>query len=109
MKTSCHDASARHHIADIRPLRLAIFNIMPTKIATETQLLRLLSNTPIQVDITLLHPQTYPLFAHARRTSAQAFYKTFDDVRDEKFDGMILTGAPVETLDFTDVLYWPEL
>lgn len=93
---------------DIRPLRLAIFNIMPTKIATETQLLRLLSNTPIQVDITLLHPQTYRC-SHTPEEHLQAFYKTFDDVRDDKFDGMILTGAPVETLDFTDVLYWPEL
>ncbi len=93
---------------DIRPLRIAIMNLMPTKIVTETQLLRLLSNTPLQLEIILLHPGTY----ESKNTPAshmEAFYKTFDDVRDENFDGLIITGAPVENLEFEEVKYWPEL
>ncbi|MBQ9988171.1 MAG: homoserine O-succinyltransferase [Clostridia bacterium] len=93
---------------DIRPLHIAIFNIMPTKIATETQLLRMLSNTPLQVEITLLHPASHT----SRNTAADhlaSFYKTFDDVKNKKFDGMILTGAPVEMLMFDEVTYWDEL
>lgn len=92
---------------DIRPLEIAIFNIMPTKIETETQLLRLLSNTPLQVNISLIHPKTH----QSKNTPIehlQAFYKTFDDIKNKKFDGMIITGAPVESLDFTDVIYWDE-
>jgi hypothetical protein len=93
---------------DIRPLRIAIFNIMPTKIVTETQLLRLVGNSPLQVDIVLLHPRTYK----SRNTPEghlKTFYKTFDQVRNEAFDGLIITGAPVEHMDFEDVGYWDEL
>lgn len=93
---------------DIRPLRIAILNLMPTKIITETQILRVLSNSPLQVDITLLHPETHK----SKNTSEEhltAFYQTFSQVKGEKFDGMIITGAPVEHLEFTEVTYWNEL
>ena len=93
---------------DIRPLKLAILNLMPTKITTETQIIRLLSNTPLQIELTLLKTATH----QSTNTSVEhmeAFYRTFDDVRDEKFDGLIITGAPVENLDFTEVDYWDEL
>ena len=93
---------------DIRPLKLAILNLMPTKITTETQIIRLLSNTPLQIELTLLKTATH----EATNTSAEhmeAFYRTFNDIRDEKFDGLIITGAPVENLDFTEVDYWDEL
>ncbi|MBE6903717.1 MAG: homoserine O-succinyltransferase [Ruminococcaceae bacterium] len=93
---------------DIRPLKIAILNLMPTKIATETQLLRLLSNTPLQVEPTLLQTKTYI----PKNTSSDhllAFYKTFDDIKDEKFDGLIITGAPVENMPFEQVEYWDEL
>ncbi len=99
---------SRAQAQDIRPLQIAIFNIMPTKISTETQILRMLSNTPLQVQITLLHPQTYTC-THTPGEHLEMFYKTFDDVKHQKFDGMILTGAPVETLGFDEVYYWPEL
>ena len=93
---------------DIRPLRIAILNLMPTKEDTETQLLRLIGNTPLQVEITLLHTQTYnPKNTDHRHLAA--FYRTFGDVKDEYFDGVIITGAPVEKLDFEDVHYWDEL
>ncbi len=93
---------------DIRPLRIAILNLMPTKITTETQLLRLLGNSPLQVSAVLLHPASYT----SRNTPEDhltTFYKTFDDVKDEFFDGLIITGAPVEHLQFEEVDYWPEL
>ncbi len=93
---------------DIRPLKIAILNLMPTKIVTETQFLRLLSNTPLQIDITLLATASH----QAKNTPMEhltAFYKTFYEVKDEKFDGMIITGAPVELLGFEDVDYWDEL
>jgi homoserine O-succinyltransferase len=93
---------------DIRPLRIAILNLMPTKIDTETQLLRLLGNTPIQVRITLLHMESHD----SRNTAGEhldAFYATFDQVLDEKFDGLVITGAPIEQLPFEEVDYWPEL
>lgn len=93
---------------DIRPLRVLILNLMPTKIATETQILRMLSNTPLQVEIELLQTSTH----EARNVSSQhleEFYRSFEELRDEHFDGMIITGAPVERLDFEDVDYWPEL
>lgn len=93
---------------DIRPLKLAILNLMPTKITTETQIIRLLSNTPLQIELTLLKTATH----QSTNTSAEhmeAFYRTFDDVRNERFDGLIITGAPVENLDFTEVDYWDEL
>lgn len=93
---------------DIRPLRIAILNLMPKKIETETQLLRLLSNTPLQVDVELLLTATHA----SRNTPAEhllKFYKTFADVKDDRFDGLIITGAPVEQMDFEEVDYWPEL
>ena len=93
---------------DIRPLRIAILNLMPTKVATETQLLRLLGNTPIQVEVTLLHTASH----EAKNTSAEHLlehYVSFEEVRDQSFDGLIVTGAPVETLPFESVDYWPEL
>jgi homoserine O-succinyltransferase len=93
---------------DIRPIEIAILNLMPTKIDTETQLLRLLGNTPLQVNVTLLTTGSY----RARNTSEEhlnKFYKSFRDVEGGHFDGMIITGAPVETLPFKEVLYWDEL
>lgn len=93
---------------DIRPLQIAILNLMPTKITTETQLIRLLSNTPLQIELTLLETETY----RGRHTPAEhmeAFYKCYSDVKTRKFDGLIITGAPVENLDFSDVTYWDEL
>ena len=93
---------------DIRPLKILILNIMPTKIQTETQLLRLLGNTPLQLTIEFLQTATHV----SRNTSAShlnTFYKTFDEIKEEKFDGMIITGAPVEQMDFKDVDYWEEL
>jgi len=93
---------------DIRPLRIAILNLMPTKVATETQLLRLLGNTPIQVRVSLLHMDSH----ESRNTPPEhlaAFYSTFASVRAEKFDGLVITGAPVELLPFEEVDYWPEL
>ena len=93
---------------DIRPLRLVILNLMPKKIETETQLLRLLGNTPIQSDVELLQ-----IGGHVpKNTSSEhlfKFYKTFEDIKDQRFDGLIITGAPVETLPFTQVDYWEEL
>ena len=93
---------------DIRPLKIAILNIMPTKIVTETQLLRLLGNSPIQVDVDLLKTKTYES-KNTAREHLETFYKVFDDVKDQKYDGLIITGAPVEIMDFGDVEYWQEL
>ena len=93
---------------DIRPLRLAVLNLMPTKITTETQIIRLLSNTPLQIELTLLRTASHKS-ANTSAEHMEAFYRTFDDVRNEKFDGLIITGAPVENLDFSDVDYWDEL
>lgn len=93
---------------DIRPLRIAIFNIMPNKITTETQLLRLIGNTPLQVEPVLVHPKTH-ISKHTPEEHLMTFYKTFDDICNSKFDGMIITGAPVEHLDFDEVNYWDEL
>jgi homoserine O-succinyltransferase len=101
------DESKAYH-QDIRPLRIAILNLMPTKETTETQLLRLIGNTPLQVEAVLLHPKTH----RSKNTSAEhleAFYKTFDDISNEYYDGLIITGAPVEHLPFEDVNYWEEL
>ncbi|MGN7358278.1 homoserine O-acetyltransferase MetA [Paenibacillus sp. SAF-054] len=100
------DSKAYHQ--DIRPLRIAILNIMPTKETTETQLLRLLGNSPLQVEITLLHPRSHTS-KNTSQEHLEAFYKTFDEVRHRRFDGMIITGAPVEQMDFEDVNYWDEL
>ncbi len=93
---------------DIRPLRIAVLNLMPTKIATETQLARLLGNTPLQVELTLLQTSTHKA-NHISQEHMIAFYKTFDEVKDERFDGLVITGAPVEKLAFEEVDYWPEL
>ena len=93
---------------DIRPLEIAIVNLMPTKIVTETQLMRLLSNSPLQVNITLVSTTSYvgknTPFEHLDK-----FYKTFEQVKNQKFDGMIITGAPVEEMEFSEVKYWKEL
>lgn len=93
---------------DIRPLRIALVNLMPTKIDTETQLLRLLGNTSLQVDIELITMKSHES-RHTSKEHLLAFYKVFDDIRDENFDGMIITGAPVEQMPFEKVEYWDEL
>jgi homoserine O-succinyltransferase len=93
---------------DIRPLRLAILNLMPTKVATETQLLRLLGNTPLQVEVTLLHTASYQS-KNVDTAHILNHYATFDSIRQQKFDGLIITGAPVELMEFRDVEYWSEL
>ena len=92
----------------IRPLRIAILNLMPLKIVTETQILRCLSNTPIQIEVDLIQTKTY----HSKNTPEDhllTFYKTFDDIRDQKYDGFIITGAPIELMPFEEVEYWDEL
>lgn len=93
---------------DIRPLKILILNLMPTKIETETQILRLLSNTPLQVDIELLQVTSH-ISKNVSQEHMLKFYKTFDDVKDKKFDGLIVTGAPVEMMEFEEVDYWEEL
>ena len=93
---------------DIRPLKIVILNLMPTKIETEIQLMRLLSNTPLQIDITLLIPATHES-KHISKDYLDRFYKTFDEIKGENFDGMIITGAPLEDYEFEEVDYWPEL
>ena len=93
---------------DIRPLKILILNLMPTKVDTETQLSRVLGNTPLQVEIELIHTETHK----SKNTSEEhllAFYKTFAEVKDRFFDGMIITGAPVEQIPFEAVDYWTEL
>ena len=93
---------------DIRPIEIAVVNLMPTKVETETQLLRLLANTPLQVNLTLIKTATYKS-TNTSENHMERFYKTFDEVKDTRFDGMIVTGAPVENLDFKEVAYWEEL
>lgn len=93
---------------DIRPLHVLILNLMPTKIATETQIMRKLSNTPLQVEVELLRTRTHEA-THVSKNHLETFYRTFDDVRDEHYDGLIITGAPVEQMPFEEVDYWPEL
>ena len=93
---------------DIRPLKFVIVNLMPTKIETETQLLRLLSNTPLQMEITLLKMNSYTS-KNISEEHMKNFYKTFDDLKNDQFDVLIITGAPVETLEFEKVDYWKEL
>lgn len=92
----------------IRPLEIVVLNLMPTKIATETQLTRLLGNTPLQVNLELMHTSTHRS-KNVPEEHMLTFYKTFDELKDRKFDGMVITGAPVEHLDFEDVDYWDEL
>ena len=93
---------------DIRPLKIVIVNLMPTKITTETQLLRLLSNSPLQVEIDFLQMNTHRS-KNTPHEHLSEFYKTFDEIKKSKYDGMIITGAPVENLDFEEVDYWKEL
>ena len=92
----------------IRPLEIVVLNLMPTKIITETQLTRLLGNTPLQVNLELMHTSTH----RSKNVSEEhllTFYKSFDELKDRKFDGMVITGAPVELMEFEDVDYWDEL
>lgn len=93
---------------DIRPLQIAILNLMPIKEDTEVQLLRSLSNTPLQVDVTFLTTESY-VGSHTPTSHLDQFYLTFEDVKDRKYDGLIITGAPVEQMDFEKVAYWDEL
>ena len=93
---------------DIRPLRIAILNLMPTKTSTEIQLLRMLSNTPLQIDITLFIPSSHES-KHTSHEYLERFYERFEDIKDECFDGLIVTGAPLEHIEYEDVDYWKEL
>lgn len=99
---------SRAHMQDIRPLKIVILNLMPLKITTETDLIRLLSNTPLQLEVSFMK-----LRSHTPKNTPiehmMMFYRDFQQMRDERFDGMIITGAPVETLDFEDVNYWDEM
>ncbi|MEO1745300.1 MAG: homoserine O-succinyltransferase [Pseudomonadota bacterium] len=99
------DTAARQ---DIRPLRIGLLNLMPNKIRTETQIARLVGSTPLQVDLTLVR-----IGSHQSKNTSEhhliSFYKTWEEVRDQKFDGFIITGAPIETLPFEEVTYWPEM
>ena len=93
---------------DIRPLKILMLNLMPLKIVTETQIARLIGNTPLQVELELLQTATHKA-THTTEEHMLAFYKTFDEVKHKKYDGLIITGAPVENMDFEQVDYWPEL
>ena len=93
---------------DIRPLRILLLNLMPKKIETETQLSRVLGNTPLQIELTLIRTATHES-VNTAMDHLLAFYQTFDDVKDERFDGLIITGAPVEQMEFEEVDYWNEL
>ncbi len=98
----------RAHSQDIRSLKIVILNLMPIKESTETQLLRMLSNTPLQVDVEFIHTSTHV----SKNTSSDhlsTFYKKFDDIKHKKYDGLIITGAPVEQMEFEEVDYWPEI
>ena len=100
-----HQRATTQHI---RPLEIVVLNLMPTKIVTETQFTRLLGNTPLQVNLELMHTSTH----RSKNVSEEhllTFYKTFEEIKDRKFDGMVITGAPVEHMNFEDVDYWPEL
>ncbi len=101
-----HEGRAR--MQDIRPLRILLVNLMPTKIATETQIARVLANSPLQVELTLLRMDSHES-THVSGAHLEAFYKTFDEISHSRFDGMIITGAPVEMMPFEQVDYWPEL
>ena len=100
-----HQRATTQHI---RPLEIVVLNLMPTKIVTETQLTRLLGNTPLQVNLELMHTSTHRS-KNVPEDHLLTFYKTFEEIKDRKFDGMVITGAPVEHMDFEDVDYWPEL
>ena len=99
---------ARANSQDIRPIEIAIVNLMPTKIDTETQLMRLLGNSMLQINVTLINMDTY-VSKNTPQSHMQKFYKVFDEIKDRYFDGMIITGAPVETMAFDEVAYWKEL
>lgn len=101
-------SKSRANMQDIRPLKIIILNLMPTKLETETQLLRLLSNSPLQLDIDFLQVKSHKA-KNVSRIHMAKFYNTFDDIKDNKYDGMIITGAPVEQLEFEQVDYWDEL
>lgn len=101
-------SNSRADMQDIRPLKLIILNLMPTKLETETQLLRLLSNTPLQVDVDFLQVKSHKS-KNVSRIHMQKFYSYFDDIKNNRYDGMIITGAPVEQLEFNEVDYWDEL
>jgi len=98
----------RARTQDIRPLNIAIINLMPEKEKTELQLLRLLGNTPLQVNVTFLHMATH-VSKNVSKSHLDSFYYTFDDIKDRRFDGLIITGAPIEHLPFEEVNYWDEL
>ena len=100
-----HQRATTQHI---RPLEIVVLNLMPTKIVTETQLTRLLGNTPLQVNLELMHTSTHRS-KNVPEDHLLTFYKTFEEIKDRKFDGMVITGAPVEHMAFEDVDYWPEL
>ena len=98
----------RAYAQDIRPLKILILNLMPIKSVTETQLLRLLGNTPLQVEVDFIYTATY-IPTHTSKNYLTEFYGTFNDVKKKKYDGFIITGAPIELLEFEDVAYWEEL
>ena len=98
----------RAYAQDIRPLKILILNLMPIKPVTETQLLRLLGNTPLQVEVDFIYTRTYTP-THTSKDYLTEFYGTFDDVKNNNYDGFIITGAPIELVDFEDVAYWQEL
>ncbi|MBO1914310.1 homoserine O-succinyltransferase, partial [Microvirga sp. 3-52] len=98
----------RAKMQDIRPLNIAILNLMPEKERTELQLLRLLGNTPLQVNVTFLYTATHNS-KNISKSHLDNYYETFDDIKDRRFDGLIITGAPIEHLQFEDVNYWGEL
>lgn len=93
---------------DIRPLKIVLLNLMPKKIETETQISRILGNTPLQIELTLIRTKTH-MSKNVSKEHLLSFYKTFDEIKNQKFDGMIITGAPVEMLPFEEVDYWDEL
>lgn len=99
---------ARAMTQDIRPLRILLVNLMPTKIATETQFARVLANTPLQVELSLLRMDSHES-RHVSAAHLEAFYKTLDEIENERYDGMIITGAPLEDMDYEQVDYWDEL
>ncbi|MGN0525155.1 homoserine O-acetyltransferase MetA [Eubacterium sp.] len=101
-------SNTRADTQDIRPLKIIILNLMPTKLETETQLLRLLSNSPLQVDVEFLQVATHEA-KNVSKSHMDKFYKTYDEVKNNKYDGMIITGAPVEQMEFEEVDYWNEL
>lgn len=99
---------SRAYSQDIRPLKIVILNLMPVKQTTETQLLRLLGNTPLQIEVSFLYPTTH-VSKNTSHDHLQSFYKTFEEIKTKNFDGMIITGAPIELLSFEEVDYWEEL